>query len=200
MSDSLWPHGLQHAGPPSPSTTPGIYSNSCPLSRWCHPTISSSVIPFSSCLQSFPASGSFQMSQFFASGGQSFGVSASASVLPVNIQDWFLSERSSPEILCLELILPIYIHLLEGFKITMFPSLDLLFEWALQFSCYFLFFHFTMIFIFVFFDVNHFKSLYWIYYNIVSMLCFGFLAVRYMGSELPNQGWNPHPLRWKMES
>ena len=75
--------------PPCPSPTPGIYSNSCLLSRWCHPTISSSVVPFSSCLQSFPASGSFQMSQFFASGGQSIGVSASASVLPMNIQDWF---------------------------------------------------------------------------------------------------------------
>ena len=74
--------------PPCPSTTPRVYSNSCPLSRWCHPTISSSIIPFSSCLQSFPASGSFQMSQFFASGGQSIGVSASASVLPRNIQDW----------------------------------------------------------------------------------------------------------------
>ena len=72
-----------------PSPTPGVYSNSCPLSRWCHPTISSSVVPFSSCLQSFPASGSFQMSQFFASGGQSIEVSAAASVLPMNIQDWF---------------------------------------------------------------------------------------------------------------
>ena len=78
MSDSLWPHGLQHTRPPCPSPTPGIYSNSCPLSRWCHPTISSSVIPFSSRLQYFPASGSFQMSQLFASGGQSIGVSASA--------------------------------------------------------------------------------------------------------------------------
>ena len=89
MSDSLWPHGLQHARPPCPSRTPGVYSNSCPLSRWCHPTISSSVVPFSSCLQSFPASGSFQMSQLFASGGQSIGVSASTSVPPINIQDWF---------------------------------------------------------------------------------------------------------------
>ena len=88
VSDSLWPHGLQHARPPCLSPTPRIYSNSCPLSRWCHPTISSSVVPFSSCLQCFPASGSFQMSQFFASGGQSTGVSASASVLPMNIQDW----------------------------------------------------------------------------------------------------------------
>ena len=83
------PHGLQHARLPCPSPTPGVCSNSCPSSQWCHPTISSSVIPFSSYLQSFPASGSFPLSQFFASGGQSIGVSASASVLPMNIQDWF---------------------------------------------------------------------------------------------------------------
>ena len=89
MSNSLWPHGLQHARPPCSSPVPRVYSNSCPLSQWCHPTISSSVIPFSSCLQSFPASGSFPMSQFFTSGGQSVVVSASASVLPMNIQDWF---------------------------------------------------------------------------------------------------------------
>ena len=89
MSDSLQPHEPQHARPPCPSPTPGVYPNSSPLSQWCHPNISSSVIPFSSCPQSFPASGSFQMSQLFASGGQSIGVSASASVLPVNIQDWF---------------------------------------------------------------------------------------------------------------
>ena len=89
VSDSLQPHGLQHVRPHCPSPTPGACSNSCPSSQWCHPTISSSVIPFSSCLQSFPASGSFQMSQFFTSGGQSIGVSASASVLPMNIQDWF---------------------------------------------------------------------------------------------------------------
>ena len=90
MCDSLRPHGLQHARPPCPTPTPSVYSNSCPLSRWCHPTISSSVIPFSSCLQSFPASGSFPMSQFFTSGGQSIGVSASNwSFLPMNIQDWF---------------------------------------------------------------------------------------------------------------
>ena len=89
MSDSLWPHGLQHARPPCPSPTPRIYSNSCPSHRWCHPTISSSVVPFFSHLQSFPALGSFPMSWFFASGGQSIGVSASASVLPMNIQDWF---------------------------------------------------------------------------------------------------------------
>ena len=89
MSNSLRPHGLQHARLPCPSPTPRARSNSCPLSRWCHPTISSSVIPFSSCLQSFPASGSFPMSQFFAAGGQSIGASASASVLPMNIQRWF---------------------------------------------------------------------------------------------------------------
>ena len=88
VSDSLRPNGLQHARPPCPSPTLGIYSNLCPLSRWCHPTISSSVVPFSSCPQSFPASESFQMSQLFASGGQSIGVSASTSVLPVNTQDW----------------------------------------------------------------------------------------------------------------
>ena len=89
MSGSLWTHWLQHARHPWPSPTPRIYPNSCPLSRWCHLTISSSVVPFSSCLQSFLASGSFPMSQFFTSGGQSIGVSASASVLPMNIQDWF---------------------------------------------------------------------------------------------------------------
>ena len=89
MSDSLRPHGLQHARLPCPSLTPGAYSNSWPLGWWCHPTISSSVVPFSSCLQSFPASGFFQMSQFFASGSQSIGVLASTSVLPMNIQDWF---------------------------------------------------------------------------------------------------------------
>ena len=89
VSNSLWPHRLQHARPPCLSPTPRVYSNSCPLSQWCHPTISSSVVPFSSRLQSFPASGFFQMSQFFTSGGQSNGVSASASVLPMNIQDWF---------------------------------------------------------------------------------------------------------------
>ena len=86
MSESLWPHGLQHARLPCPSPTPGACSNSCPLSQWCHPSISSSVIPFF-CLQSFPASGSFAMSQFFTSGGQSIGVSISASTLPMNIQD-----------------------------------------------------------------------------------------------------------------
>ena len=89
VPDSLQPHGLHHARPPCPSPGPRVCSNSCPSSQWCHPTISSSVIPFSSCLQSFLASGSFPMSQFFTSGGQSIGVSALASVLPINIQDWF---------------------------------------------------------------------------------------------------------------
>ena len=89
MFNSLWPHGLQHARLPCPSPTPRACSNSCASSWRCHPTISSSVIPFSSYLQSFPASGSFLMSQFFASGGQSIGVSASTSVFPMNIQDWF---------------------------------------------------------------------------------------------------------------
>ena len=88
MSDSLLCHRMQHNRPPCPSPTPRAYSNSCPLSWWCHPTISSSVVLFFSCLQSFPALGSFQMSQFFASGGQSIGVSASASVFPINVQDW----------------------------------------------------------------------------------------------------------------
>ena len=88
VSDSLRPHESQHARPPCPSPTSGVYSNSCPSSRWCHPAISSSVVPFSSCPQPLPASGSFPMSQLFAWGGQSIGVSASASVLPTNTQDW----------------------------------------------------------------------------------------------------------------
>ena len=88
MSDSLRPHQSQHARPPCPSPTPGVYSNSWPLSRWCYPAISSSVIPFSSCPQSLPASGPFPTSQLFKWGGQSIGVSASASVLPMNTQDW----------------------------------------------------------------------------------------------------------------
>ena len=85
---TLRPHELQHTRPPCPSPTPRVHSNPCPLSQWCHPTILSSVAPFSYCPQSFPASESFQMNQFFASGGQSTGVSASTSVLPMNIQDW----------------------------------------------------------------------------------------------------------------
>ena len=88
VSNSFRPHGLQHTWPPCPSPIPGVYPNSCPLSWWCHPTISSSVIPFSSCFQSFPASGCFPMSQFFASDDRSIGVSALASVLPMNTQDW----------------------------------------------------------------------------------------------------------------
>ena len=88
VSDSLRPHESQHARPPCPSQTPRVYSNSCPSSWWCHPAISSCVIPFSSCPQSFPASESFKMSQLFATGGQSIGVSASTSVLPRNTQDW----------------------------------------------------------------------------------------------------------------
>ena len=97
MSGSLWPHGLQHTRPPCPSPTPGVHSNSCPLSRWCHPNISSSVVPFSSCPQSLPASGAFQMSQLFTSGSQSIGISASVSVLPMNSQDWFpLGSVGSP--------------------------------------------------------------------------------------------------------
>ena len=89
VSDSLQPHGLQHTRPPCPLPTPRVYSNSCPLNQWCHPTTSSSVIPFSSRLQSFRTSGSFQMSQFFGWSGQSIGVSASTSILPMNNQDWF---------------------------------------------------------------------------------------------------------------
>ena len=89
VSDFLWPHGLQHARLPCPSPTPRAWSNSCPSSQWCHPTISSSVIPFSSCIQSFLVSGSFPISQFFTSVDQSIESSASASLLPMNIQDWF---------------------------------------------------------------------------------------------------------------
>ena len=89
VPDSLWPYGLQHARLPCPSLSPGVCSNLCPLSGWRHPTISSSVVPFSSCPQSFPASESFQMNQLFTSGGQSIGVSASASVLPATIHGWF---------------------------------------------------------------------------------------------------------------
>ena len=89
LCPTLQPHGMQHARPPCPSPTPRVYPDSCPSSRWCHPTISSSIIPFSSGLHSFPASGSFPMSQFFTSGGRSIGVSVSASVLPMNVQDLF---------------------------------------------------------------------------------------------------------------
>ena len=112
MSNSLQPHGLQYSRLPCPSPAPGPYSNSCPSNRWCHPTLSSFVVPFSSHFWSFPASGSFPMSQFFATDGQRTGVSASASVLPMNIQDWFplgwtgwisfLSKRFSRVFLTLE--------------------------------------------------------------------------------------------------
>ena len=88
VSNSLWPHGIQHTRLPCPSPTPRVYPNPCPLTQWCHPTISSSVVPFSSCPQSFPASGSFPMSQLFTSGGQNTGVSPSTSVLPMNTQGW----------------------------------------------------------------------------------------------------------------
>ena len=98
MSDSLWPHESQHARPPCLSPTPGVYSNSCLLSQWCHPAISSSVVPFSSCPQFFPASEAFPMSQLFTWGGQNIGVSAAASVLPMNTQDWSpCSPRDSQE-------------------------------------------------------------------------------------------------------
>ena len=97
LSDSLWPHGLQHARPPYPSPSPGACSNSCPSSWWCHPTISSSIAPFSSRLQSFPASGSFPKSQFFTSGGLSIGVSASTSILPKGNQSWIFTERTDAE-------------------------------------------------------------------------------------------------------
>ena len=93
VSDSLQPRGLQHTRPPCPSPPPTVYSNPCPMNWWCHPTISSSVVPFFH-LQSFPASGSFQINQFFASGSQIIGVSASASVPPMNIQDWLISSHS----------------------------------------------------------------------------------------------------------
>ena len=88
VSDSLWPHESQHTRPPCPLPSPGVHSDSCPSSPWCHPAISSSVIPFSSCPQSFPASGAFPMSQLFATGGLSIGISASTSILPMNTQDW----------------------------------------------------------------------------------------------------------------
>ena len=89
MSNSLQPHELQHARPSCPSPTPGVHANPCPLCQWCHPTLAYSLVPFSSCPRSFPASGSFPMSQLFTLGGQSIGVSASTSVLPMNTQDWF---------------------------------------------------------------------------------------------------------------
>ena len=133
MSDSLRPHGVQHARPPCPSPTPRVYPNSCPLSQWCHPTISSSVFSFSSCLQSFPISESFLMSRLFTSGGQSVG--ASASVLPMNIQDWFplgltglislmtkglksLLQHHSLKALVLQLLAFFLVHLSHPYMIT----------------------------------------------------------------------------------
>ena len=99
MSESLWPHGLHHNSLPRPSQSPRVFLDSCPLSQWSHPTISSSVIPFSFCIQTLPASGSFPMSQFFTSSGQNIGASASASVLRVNIQGWFpLDQGWGPQI------------------------------------------------------------------------------------------------------
>ena len=109
VSDSLRPHGLQHTRLPCPSLSSWVCSNSCPLSWWCHPTISSSVIPFSSCLQSFPVSGSFLMSQLFQSGFQSIGASASASVLPIKIQDWFPLGLTS--LICTSIYLPSYLSI-----------------------------------------------------------------------------------------
>ena len=102
VSNSLWPHGLQHTRLPCSSPTPGAYSNSCPSSRWCHPAISSSAVLFSSCLHSFSASGSFLRSQFFPSGGQSTGASASSSVLPKNIQDWFFFRMDLLDLLAVQ--------------------------------------------------------------------------------------------------
>ena len=106
VSDCLWPNGLQHARPPCPSPIARAYSNSCPLSKWCHPTISSSVVPFSSCPQSFPASGSFQMSQLFPSGSQSISISASTSVLPMNIQDRFFFRMDWLDLLAVAQLCP----------------------------------------------------------------------------------------------
>ena len=122
---SLRPHGLQHDRLPYPSPTPGTYSNSCPLSRWCHLTISSSVVPCSSHLQSFPASGSFPMSQFFTSGSQSFGVPASASVLPMNNQDWFPLEWTSW--ICLQSKRLSGVSPTPQFKSIIFSALNLLY-------------------------------------------------------------------------
>ena len=110
MSDSLRPHGQQHSRFPCPSPTPRACSNSCPLSQWCHPTTSSSVIPFSSCLQSFPASGSFPVSQFFTSGGQSTGVSASTSVLPMKDSDWSPSSVQLSLTIYFTTVILLYLH------------------------------------------------------------------------------------------
>ena len=138
MSDSLWPHGPQNTRPPCSSPTPGVYTDSCPLSRWCHPTILSSVVPFS-CLQSFPGSESFQMSQLFASGGQSIGVSASTSALPMNTQDWlplgyilhlflFITPWWTFRLLpCLAIVNSAYIFSNFGFYLGIYPGMGLLY-------------------------------------------------------------------------
>ena len=118
VSDSLWPHELQHARPPCPSPTPGVHTDSCPSSQWCHPAISSSVVPFSSCPQSLPASESSPMSQLFAWGGQSTGVSASASFPPRKFQGWSPSEWTISIYLYISRYLEIYIQLYS--KITSF--------------------------------------------------------------------------------
>ena len=141
---TLWPHGLQHVWLPCPSPPPRVYSNSCPLSWWCHPTISSSVVPFSSCLQSFSASGSFQMSQFFSSGGQSIGVSASASVLPMNIQAYWMCRL----IFLSNLVTFKELFLQVNFSLRLFPipptfplHIDWLFSWFPT-EALFIFLHF----------------------------------------------------------
>ena len=116
MSDSLRPRGLQHTRLPCSSPSSGVCSNSCPLSQWCHPIFSSSVVPFSSCLQSFPASGSFPVSPFFTSGGQSIGASHSASVLPMNFQDWFPLGLNHYIYPCIFIFFSIMVYLLQDIK------------------------------------------------------------------------------------
>ena len=143
MSNSLQPYGLQHIRLPCPSLSPWVYSSSCPLSWWCHPTISSSAIPFSSCLQSFLASGSFPMSQFFASGGLCIGASASASVLPVNIQDWFPSGLSGLISLQSKGLSRVFsnttskasIHWCSAFFMVQLSQI-IMFDWFLQVICH----------------------------------------------------------------
>ena len=152
MSASLWPHGLQHSKLPWPSPSPGICSNSSSLSWWCHPTTSSSVAPFSSCPQSFPASGSFPMSHLFTSGGQSIGVSASSSVLPMNVQGWLakykciLWDELCPWNRCIEMLM-IIICEWDYFRNEVFADIIKLISWQgkgligesngtpLQYSC-----------------------------------------------------------------
>ena len=144
MFDSLRPHGPQHNRPPCPSPTPRVHPNPCPLSRWCHPTVSSSVIPFSCRLQSFPASGSFPVSWLFSSGGQSIGVTASASDLPVNTQDWSplgwtgcISLQSNYCYLILNKFVIIFYHTIFRARFTSFLTPDVHY-WFLFNSCYLL--------------------------------------------------------------